>query len=109
VGYGGFGSSNGISVSLSLPNTYIYGNYQISKPVRAGADKWVMQVAGSAKRRRAAPFALAIVFAGRQLHAQIIFLRPPGEGDSSAHTDLWCAGCELPGTAVVSESSGLLL
>ncbi len=109
MAYGGFGSSNGIFVSLSLPDSYIYGNYQISKPVRAGADRWVMQVAGSAKRRKAAPFALAIVFAGRQPHAQVIFLRPPGEGDSSTLTDLWRTAFELPGTPLVSESTGLLL
>ena len=77
--------------------------------MRAGADTWVMDVAGSAKRRRAAPFAREIIFADRQLPCTGHFLEPPGEGDSWTHTDVWRAAFELPVAAVASDLDGRLL
>jgi hypothetical protein len=73
-----------------------------------GASTLVMFVHPNCPCSRASISELAVLLAhsAGQLHAQVIFLKPPGEEDSWTHTDLWRAASQLPGTAVISDAEG---
>jgi hypothetical protein len=73
-----------------------------------GASTLVMFVHPKCPCSRASISELAVLLAhsGGHLHAQVVFLKPPGEKDSWIHTGLWRAASELPGTAVSDDLDG---
>ena len=73
-----------------------------------GASTLVMFVHPKCPCSRASISELAVLLAhsAGHLHAQVIFLKPPGKEDSWTHTDLWRAASKLPGTVVISDLGG---
>jgi hypothetical protein len=57
---------------------------------------------------RASIYELALLLAhsAGHLQAQVVFLSPPGETDSSTHSDLWRAASSLPGAVLISDLGG---
>src|SRR5271165_4971929 len=73
-----------------------------------GASTLVMFVHPKCPCSRASIGELAVLLAhsAGHLHAQVIFLKPPGKENSWIHTDLWHVASKLPGTVIISDLGG---